>query len=343
MSFVGNALVAKIRSMYSECLQSEDYNELLRSRSIYDVAVFLKKHPEYKDILATVSEASLNRSRLEGLIRRNRFNHMLKLMQFVTLKDDSFYRLCLIRMEHDTILAVIRGFISPDEYDVVEQIPYYLDRYSSMNFLALTKATDFKTLVAALEGTRYAKMLKPYSAIKNQDIRYYEFEALFETDYYQYAFAKIKENYRGKLRKDLEDAFKARIEMENMIKVYRLKKYYGVKNEEIKSILIPTSRVCEKKLDEIIAVKDPAEIYQKIVSIGIGTDVGDKGQVYLEYYGDHMRYLIARKFMYFSTQSPKVFQAYAFFSELEVQNLTHIIEGIRYQISEDEIRSMLVF
>lgn len=343
MSFVGNALVAKIRSMYAECLQPEDYHELLRKHSIYDVAVFLKKHPEYKEILATVSEGSLNRSRLEGLIRRNRFNRMLKLMQFVTLKDQSYYHLCLIRMEHETILAVIRGFISPDEYDVVEQIPYYLDRYSDLDFMALTKATDFKTLTAALAGTRYEKMIKPYSAIKNEDIRYYEFEALFEADYYRYAFDKIKQNYRGKLRKDLEDAFKARIEMENMIKVYRLKKYYGVKNEEIKSMLIPTTRISERKLDEIIAVKDPSEIYRKIVAAGVGPYTGDNGQVYLEYFGDHMRYLIARKFMYFSTQSPKVYQAFAFFSELEVQNLTHIIEGIRYQISEDEIRSMLVF
>ena len=128
-----------------------------------------------------------------------------------------------------------------------------------------------------------------------------------------------------------------------MIKVYRLKKFYGVKTADIKSILIPTSRISEKKLDEIIAIKDPTDIYKKIADIGIGPYVGDQDQVYLEYFGDHIQFVLARKFMYFATAAAKVFQGFAFYSELEVKNLTHIIEGIRYHISESEIRAMLVF
>ncbi len=345
MSFLGNALIAKIKNMYSQSLKPEDYQDLLRKRTIYDVAMFLKKHPAYKDILANVPEGSLNRGRLEGLIKRQRFNNMIKILKFVTLKDESFYRLSFVQMEHETILTIIRAIISHEDYDVVELIPYYFDKYSTLDFLAMTKATDIASLVAALDGTRYAKMLKPYANVKNEDIHYYEFEALFEADYYKYAFENIKRNYKGKLRTDLDDAFKTRIEIENMIKVYRLKKFYGVKSNDIKSILIPipTSRISEKKLDEIIAIKNPDDIFKKIVELGIGPYLTNKDQVYLEYFGDYMRFVLARKFIYFATDAAKVFQGYAFYSELETQNLTHIIEGIRYQISESEIRTMLVF
>ena len=38
-------------------------------------------------------------------------------------------------MEHEVILAMIRSFISSDEYDVVSQIPYYFDRYSKIDFV----------------------------------------------------------------------------------------------------------------------------------------------------------------------------------------------------------------
>lgn len=343
MAFVDNALITKIKTLHAHDLQAEDYSELLKKRTIFDVAVYLKKHDAYKDILTNVPEGSLNRSRLEGLIRRQKFNQTIKLVKFLTLKDKSFYSISLIHMEHEVILAMIRSFISSDEYDVVEQIPYYFDRYSKIDFVALTKTDNMAQLIKALEGTRYAKMLKNYGRLKNEELRYYEFESLFESDYYEYAFKQIKANYRGKLEKNLENAFKSRIEMENMIKVYRLKKFYGVEDEDIKAILIPSTRIIEKKLDEIIAIKDPGDILKAIVASGIGPYADDKDQIYLEYFNDHLRFHIAKKFMYYSSHAPAVFLAYTFFSELEVENLTHIIEGIRYQIDEQEIRQMLVF
>ncbi len=343
MAFVDNALITKIKTLHAHDLQAEDYQELLKKRSILDVAIFLKKHEAYKDILANVPEGSLNRSRLEGLIKRQKFNQTIKLVKFLTLKDRSFYSISLIHMEHEVILAMIRSFISSDEYDVVAQIPYYFDRYSKIDFVGLTKTNDMPGLVETLKGTRYYKMLRPYARLKNEELRYYEFESLFESDYYDYAFRQIKANYRGKLKASLENAFKARIEMENMIKVYRLKKFYGVEDEDIKAILIPSTRIIEKKLDEIIAIKNPADILQAILASGIGPYVDEKDQMYLEYFNDHLRFHIAKKFMYYSTSAPAVFLAYTFFNELEIENLTHIIEGIRYQIDEQEIRTMLVF
>lgn len=343
MAFVDNALITKIKTLHANDLRAEDYLELIKKSSVFDVAAYLKKHDAYKEILQTIPEGSLNRSRLEGLIRRNKFNQTIKLIKFLTLKDKSFYSISLIHMEHEVILTMIRSFISSDEYDVVEQIPYYFDRYSKIDFVKLTKTTDMESLVNVLEGTRYHAMLKPYAHVKTENLRYYEFESLFESDYYDYAFKQIKFNYRGKLRKNLEHAFKARIEMENMIKVYRLKKFYGVADEDIKAILIPSTRMVEKKLDQIIAIKNPADILKAILDSGIGPYVDDSDKVYLEYYNDHLRFHIARKFMYFSTAAPAIYLAYTFFGELEVENLTHIIEGIRYQIDEQEIRTMLVF
>lgn len=343
MAFVDNALITKIKTIHAHDLSSEDYQELLKKRTISEVATFLKKHEAYKDILSNVPENSLNRSRLEGLIKRQKFNQTIKVVKFLTLKDKSFYSISLIHMEHEVILAMIRSFISSDEYDVVEQIPYYFDRYSKIDFVGLTKTTDMESLVQVLEGTRYYKILRPFARVKTENLRYYEFESLFESDYYEYAFKQIMANYRGKLRLSLENAFKARIEMENMIKVYRLKKFYGVEDQDIKAILIPSTRIVEKKLDEIIAIKNPADILKAIVDSGLGSFIDDKDQVYLEYFNDHLRFHIAKKFMYYSTAAPAVFLAYTFFNELEVENLTHIIEGIRYQIDEQEIRSMLVF
>ena len=50
-----------------------------------------------------------------------------------------------------------------------------------------------------------------------------------------------------------------------------------------------------------------------------------------------------KKFMYFSTDVPKVFLAFITLSEIEIENLTNVIEGIRYQVEENEIKQMLIY
>ncbi len=343
MSQADNALITKIKSMHAHHLKSIDYEQLVKKRHIKDVYLYLKKHDAYADILKNVSEQTINRARLEGLIKRNQFNALIKIYKFIELNDKAFYKLSIIRMEHEVILAVIRGFISNDTYDVVEQIPTYLDRYSDIDFEALVNSTNLASMIHVLRKTRYHSMLEIYQNLNNDDIRYYEFEAIFENDYYKLAFETVNEYYRGSLKKQLENTFYARIEMENMIKVYRLKKYYNIASNDIKSIIVPSTLEIERKLDKIIAINDPDIIFESIIEKGDVTYIADSNQVYLEYYSDRLRHRVAKKLMYFSPHAPAVFLAYSLFSEIEFENLTHIIEGIRYQIPVTEIQSMLIY
>lgn len=341
--YVGNALITKIKTIHANDLKTDDYKELLKKRNISDVTAYLKKHPAYRDVLESIPEYAVNRSRLESLIRRQKFNHLMRVIKFLTMKEKSFYLLSLLHQEHEVLLAMIRSYISHEVYDVIADLPLYFDQYSKINFEAISKTSNMKELVEALKDTKYQRMLKPFEKLGNDDLKYYEFESLFESDYYKYAFDQIKLHFKGNLKNELENVFKSRIEMENMIKVYRLKKFYKVSDEEIKMMLVPSNRISEQKLEMIIKIKDPNDIFKKIIELGQQQYIGDKDQIYLEYFGDHLRYHIANKLMYYASHPSKVFIGYMILSELEVTNLIHLIEGIRYQVPESEIRTMMVF
>lgn len=341
--YVGNALITKIKTIHANDLKTDDYKELLKKRNISDVTAYLKKHPAYRDVLESIPEYAVNRSRLESLIRRQKFNHLMRVIKFLTMKEKSFYLLSLLHQEHEVLLAMIRSYISHEVYDVIADLPLYFDQYSKINFEAISKTSNMKELVEVLKDTKYQRMLKPFEKLGNDDLKYYEFESLFESDYYKYAFDQIKLHFKGNLKNELENVFKSRIEMENMIKVYRLKKFYKVSDEEIKMMLVPSNRISEQKLEMIIKIKDPNEIFKKIIELGQQQYIGDKDQIYLEYFGDHLRYHIANKLMYYASHPSKVFIGYMILSELEVTNLIHLIEGIRYQVPESEIRTMMVF
>jgi len=338
-----NALVTKIKTIHSNDLKASDYNELLKKRSVQDITSYLKKHPAYDEVLSKVSESNVNRSRLESLIRRQKFNDLMRIIKFLKMKDQSFYLLSLLHREHEVLLAMIRSFISNDVYDVVQDLPVYFNQYSKIDFEAIALTKNLFDFVEALKNTKYYEMLKPFQKIKNEDIKYYEFEALFENDYYAYAFTHINKNYKGRQKKELEDVFKSRIEIENITKIYRLKKYYKVSNLEIKSTLIPTNRLGEQKIDQLLKIDDPSLILSKLIDMGDKTYVGEKDQVYLEYFTDHMQYKIANKLLFYGTHPSKVFLGYMIVSDLEISNLIHLIEGIRYQVPENEIRTMIVY
>lgn len=343
MAFVDKALVTKIKAMHADHIDEEGYQSLMKKKAIKDVALFLKEHKAYEDTLKNIPLDALNRARLEGLIKKHHFDEMIRLIKFIHLKDKSFYTISIVNMEHETLLAMLRRFISTEEYDVIEQIPVYFDRYSKMDVLKVTQASNLETLVEALKGTRYHKLFSPFAHVFNEDIRYYEFEALLENDFYKYAFNQIEKNYHGAFKRKLIEMYESRIEMENMIKVYRLKKFYGIENEDIKAILIPTNRMVEKKLDKIIAIENPKDIFKSIIKDHEETSSTGEDFVYLEYYRDLLKHKIAKDFMYFTVETPAIFLGYMFLSELEIANLTHIIEGIRYQVPENEIRHMLVY
>jgi V/A-type H+-transporting ATPase subunit C len=342
--FVGNALIAKARAIYGHSLRAADYELLLKKKSVPEIVSYLKTHSGYREILGNVIDESIHRAQLEEMIRKNCFSRIQKVVGFVKLKDEDFYEINVVHREHQIILSLIRSFISYEEQDIISTLPLFFDKYSKLNFEDLVKSTTIETLIQALGDMPYSKLLKPFAKVKNEDIKYAEIESVFENDYYQYAKQKVQKNYKGKLQKELLDVFETRIEISNIIKIYRLKKFYKADKEFIRSILIPSyTRLSQKKINDILDIQDPNLILRYIASSDIATFVGVKDQVYLEYFADYIKYDLAKKNIYYSTHPAKVFLGFMVLLETEVDNLTHIIEGIRYRVSEREIRQILVY
>ncbi len=342
--FVGNALIAKARTLYGQCLKAYDYEQLLKKKSVNEIVIYLKNHPGYQDLLTNVDDNSVHRAQLEELIKKNSFAKIQKIVHFVSLQDSDFYQINVVHREVEVILAMIRSFISYEEQNVIATLPLYFDKYSKLNLEAIVKTHDIQSLMLALGDLPYARILKPYIQLNNQDIDYTMIESDYENYYYRYVKERIETNYKQKLRSELLDVFETRIEMINIIKIYRLKRFYQATNDEIKKVLIPNySRLSERRINEILSIKDPNEILKYIASSDIAQYLGKQDQIYLEYYADHIKYDLARKNIYYSTKPQKVFLGFMILLEIEVENLTHLIEGVRYQVSEKEIRQILVY
>ncbi len=343
-SWSNNALITKAKSMYGKFLKAEDYEKLIKYQSVTDLTSYLKKQDRYKDILKDVSESTIHRGHLEALIKKNTFDEVLRLIRSVYTKDLEYFELNIVKQDNEIILSVIRAFISDETDENKGKIPYFFDVHTEMNVKKILAAKDFDDLMLALDNTPYEKILRPFCTTNKDNIRYLDIEHALESYYYDEAFRRIEDNYSGTLKTDLESIFQTRIELSNITKIYRLKKFYQADPATIKSVLVKKySRLKEKKIDEMIALKNPDDILSFLSKSEYQKYTNDKDYVYIEYYAGRIKYDLARKFMYFSTDVQKVYTAFITLAEIEIENITNITEGIRYQVSETEMKQMLIY
>lgn len=162
--------------------------------------------------------------------------------------------------------------------------------------------------------------------------------------YYRKYFALVNELFKGKKRDDLNTVMNTSIELQNITKIYRLKKYFNASTDQIKETLfMEYSRIPKSTMNELIETKDASEFLQKLASSPYKLYVDDNEFVYIEYFTGKIQYNLAKRYMRFSTDSALVFMTYRLVFQNEVDNLKHIIEGLRYNEPANQIASMLIY
>ena len=343
-SVSGNAIIAKAKSIYGNRLKKSDYEHMVSLKSVSEVGTYLKSISYYNEYLKGVKSTYIHRGQLEEMIRKVIFSLTLKLVQFINSKDYPFYTLNMVQREIDIILSVLRAIIS-DEYDLMlANYPTYFKKHASFDLDELTISKSFDDLLKSLEKTRYYDVLKPFCVEKKELVKYVDIEHALDLLFYEVVFQRISEIYKGKHREELEMIYATKIELNNIIKIYRLKKFYKADKETIlDSLILKYSRMNKKKLEEIISLEDADLILYYLERSEYSTYRDDKEFIYVEYYAEHMKYNLAKRFMYFSNDAPKVYSAFVILMEIERENLFNIIEGIRYELDEEEILRMLIF
>ena len=339
-----NAVITKAKSIYGHFLKTEDYERLVKMRSLPDLVGFLKKSVNYQEILYSVQEASIHRGQLELLIRKNAFEQILRLIKMVHSKDIEFYLLNIVQRETELILSTIRTIISMEFEDNIGKLPIFFEVHTKIDVHKMLKVQTYDDLLEAIKNSPYYQILRPYRTDDPEMIRYLDIEHKLEVYYYQEAFRRIEKHYSGSLKKDIEGIFQTKIELSNITKIYRLKKFYQATPQTIKDVLIKDHlRISERKWDEMINLTNPDQIVKYLSSSEYSKFVNEKDYVYIEYFAGKIRYDLARKYIYFASEVPKVFMAFVTLSQMEIENITNIIEGIRYQVDETEIKTMLIY
>ena len=199
-------------------------------------------------------------------------------------------------------------------------------------------------LMIMIKGIKDYNVLLKYKREDDERFDYKMLELELKHIYYAQYVDVVNKLYRGKKRKDLLTMINTSIELQNITKIYRLKKYFNATPDQIRETLfMEYSRIPKSVMYELIETKDASEFLRKLAESPYKLYVDDHEFVYIEYYTEKIRYNLARRFMRFSTDSALVYMTYKIVYQVEIDNLKHIIEGLRYGEAPSQIEAMLIY
>ncbi len=338
------AMAAKAKAMYGKHLKSDDYTELLRKKTVQEIAGYLKNETAFKSVLKGINEFSIHRGHLEMLIRQTFYLDFLELIRYGQSKKDHFYEYGVLMIEIKQILMSIRLLSETDKTNQIAQLPIFANRMISFDVEELIKVNTFDELLSVLKNTPYYSILKPLKPRSVLDIDYANFEIVLKAYYYKRVYEIIEQEFTGKDKKDIRDLFDTQIELENITKIYRLKKYYNASPSEIKKVLNPTyKRISKNDLDEWIDTLDAQAFLHAVNKNAYDIPTDAKEFQYIEYQTDAIMFDLNKRLMRFSTNPNIILVSYLSLLDIEIRNIIDIIEGIRYKVENDKIAKLLIY
>jgi len=341
-SLSSNAISAKARAIYGKRLTTANYKEILRLSSVSDVCAYLKNNTSYSKYLKGVNETSIHRGQLENLLGRTKIEKYFSLCKYVFSSNLGFYRYLIVHLEITIIQNAIISLNAGDSKHIISNLPAFMDEYTIFEFTEITQVKSFDDLLTVLEKTPYKSILKKYNA-PNGEINLSECELALNLYYYKSLLGSIEKHFRGNTRAELIDIVKIEIELTNLSLICRLKHYFNKSSEDIKKELIPIYyRLSNKKIDQLLEQQDKKS-YVRAMAFGKYTNITQEAEFnHIEEYTKRLKYKLNRKMMRFSSNAPISFFTLMTLTQIEIENITTIIEGVRYNVEKSEIEKLLI-
>lgn len=333
-------LATKIRVMKGRMLTEDDYDNMMKKTSVRDVALYLKNQTYYNKDLDELDENDVHRGRLEVLLYRSAVRDALKIAKHLNGKEKKIYRYIYRKQEVEDIKKMLRTLAMGRELTSLDRATLFVSRYSKIDFNVSLEAKNINQLVESLRKTNFYPLLNPLID-KNGKINIFTAEMLLDEYYYQKSMKQVRKMASEKDKELLEEMFGLEIDFKNIFWILRAKKFYKLPKEMIHRYIIPFFyKVRKEVLDTMIDTNDLDHLYKLIAETFYARTI-DFSQDKVEYQFLTYMQKIQQRRMRNESFSIAPIIGYMYLKELEVLNITNIIEGIRYGLQQDEIESFL--
>lgn len=342
-SFSSNAILAKSRAMYGRRLTEQNYLDLINCRSVGEIGSYLKTRTSYADIFEGVSTAGIHRGRLEEMLKKRIFNQYASLCRYEMSIGQEFYRYFILKNDIAQILSFVRllSIGRPDDY--LFSFPAFFNEHTDLDLISLASIDSYAGLLNALSGTEYKEILAPFEKAAKTARGSLDIEAAMYRYFYLKLWHLANKEFKGSRLEGMLDVLRIQVDMRAVVNLYRLKKMLLADEVLLRQFTIPEiSNFTEKQISMLIESPSADEMLKNLEFTFYGKQLKSIDFEYVEVATHKILNNWSKKHFRFSTDPTVVMFCYISLAENEIENITHIVEGVRYNVPADKIKAMLI-
>ncbi len=342
--FLQNAILAKSGAMYGRRLTGENYASLLACRAIDEAAAYLKTQTIYGDVLKNLSTSGLHRGQLEEALQKNLFALYESLFRFGTSTGQNFQYYYIMRSDIKQILTCLHLLTGGESGEYIYRIPAFFNNYTEIPLFELAKAGSFPEILKTLTGTVYEEVFSKFNGQAMTNRLILEIEA----DLYRYFYARldeiIRKDFRGKRLKSLQRLLSVQADIHMAEKLYRLKRNGCTDESLLRRFVYPDfTLLSAKQINAVVTASDSDELLKLLGQISIYKGLSENpNSLPIELLTKEIMFKVCKKSFRFSGEPMVAMLSCLFLAEIELGNLIHIIEGIRYGLPPEKVQFTLI-
>ncbi len=340
MNQSANAVLARVRAMYGRRLTAADYANLLSCKSPAEIAAYLKSKTAYGDIFAPNGSTEITAESIEFSLYKELSARMQKLCTFERMIHDDFYRFYILKSDTEAIIAAARTLVSTTALASSYVPNDFFKKRSELDFDKLYNIHSAEELIEATRHTHYYATAKKFINAEG----FFDFSSveIHMQRHYAQAAKALGKGFGKKAKEELCTLVDLEIDNLNISNIYRLKKL-GADSEDIFSKLIfEHGTISKAKLLAMLDAKSDYDFIALLSKTKLGAGFAAKDLIYPEGVFLKNFYTINKRYLRFSANPDIAVITYMNLLKIEISNITHIVEGKRYGMQNDEIKSFLI-
>mgnify|MGYP005920301509 CR=1 FL=1 len=323
-------LIAKLKGMNAKNLNSKDFEELLKQNNIVSINSILKTKSYHLENL----DDNSSREEIENELDNILIDDIEKIEKYLSNKDKEILFNCVLDYEIKVFMDILKKI----KYGKIEQNKIdNINKWTSKIFNKLqgiARVNNINEIKIYSKKTAFENIINSFLDTNNiEESNLFLLEMQLDKFYFENLFNNLNTESSKKL-------IGTKIDLENIIWIYRMKKYYNMPEEEIKKYIIEVDYNL-KCLNELIAIDD----YKQVIEFLKKT----KYKEIFETENENLEILI-RKYMY--NQYKKTFRqakydistviSYLGMDKNQIENIINIVGGVEYKIDKQKIQEKII-
>jgi len=331
-------VITKIKSKKGHILKKEDWETILEFSTVEQLTDFLKNKSEMKKAFQDLNHNDIRRDSLETILGIYKTIEIEQILHYCSGPYKEFLVTLLMENEISDISLILRKISRSEELKGIEERFVHSENYTQLNYNKLLASRSVVEFTENLRGSPYYLGLK---TLTNEDAikREFHIEMKLQVVLYKNLLKKAEKLSEDDI-KTVKEIIGFKIDLENIQWIYRAISFYDISPEEMLIYSLEGgNKITYSRLKKLCYVKTKEEFKSLVRDYmnfdlfkGVSDSTTDIGI-------DYNVNSFLKKNNY---DNIGAVISYIYKLGIIIDDLTCIIEGIKYKVPKEKLKSYLV-